>query len=244
MYTSTMGYNISMVQNLLFLHPCYPRIQGLRSLPHILQYCRQFNASACQAQHDAFQGRLKTVWRRRFPNLWVNLTLPVIGSNKRSDLVVLDEEARCVLKYCRCLFQRPDQEVGALREGDFCVPLRDGRRHRRRIFRDVGTKKRYHPEKDWCDSSRSSLCPRCCNILPEFTEDTSACVTFSQRTARIGDRLARRRHTHPVVISVRRSAIPSALRHQVGNAWNHGTCHLSYCLCNVVSCSVNRALTL
>ncbi|KRY62879.1 hypothetical protein T4A_13949, partial [Trichinella pseudospiralis] len=35
--------------------------------------------------------------RRRFPNLRVNRALPEIGSNKRPDLVVVDEEARSVI---------------------------------------------------------------------------------------------------------------------------------------------------
>ncbi|XP_003366807.1 conserved hypothetical protein, partial [Trichinella spiralis] len=48
----------------------------------------------------------------------------------------------------------------------------------------------------------------------------------------------------PVVISVRRSAIPSALGHQVGNAWNGGSRHPSGRPRSVVSCSANRALAL
>ncbi|KRZ02712.1 hypothetical protein T4C_6134 [Trichinella pseudospiralis] len=67
------------------------------TLPHILQHCRQFSAPAYQARHDAVQGRLETVMRRRFPNLRVNRALPEIGSNKRPDLVVVDEEARSVI---------------------------------------------------------------------------------------------------------------------------------------------------
>ncbi|KRZ73623.1 hypothetical protein T10_7219, partial [Trichinella papuae] len=67
------------------------------TLPHILQHCRQFSAPAYQARHDAVQGRLETVMRRRFPNLRVNRALPEIGSNKRPDLVVVDEDARSVI---------------------------------------------------------------------------------------------------------------------------------------------------
>ncbi|KRY25774.1 Retrovirus-related Pol polyprotein from type-1 retrotransposable element, partial [Trichinella spiralis] len=67
------------------------------TLPHILQHCRQFSAPAYQARHDAVQGRLETVMRRRFPNLRVNRALPEIGSNKRPDLVVVDEEKRLVI---------------------------------------------------------------------------------------------------------------------------------------------------
>ncbi|KRZ68444.1 hypothetical protein T10_7437, partial [Trichinella papuae] len=50
--------------------------------------------------------------------------------------------------------------------------------------------------------------------------------------------------TDPPMISVRRSAIPSALRRQVGSAWNDATRLPSECLCSVVSCSANRAMAL
>ncbi|KRZ58538.1 hypothetical protein T02_10911 [Trichinella nativa] len=78
----------------------------------------------------------------------------------------------------------------------------------------------------------------------ESTENTSACETFSPSLAHICDRFARRRHTHPVMISVRSSAILQALGHQVGNAWNGGTRHPSGRPRSMVSCSDNCPLTL
>ncbi|XP_003374336.1 conserved hypothetical protein [Trichinella spiralis] len=77
----------------------------------------------------------------------------------------------------------------------------------------------------------------------ESTENTSACETFSPSLAHICDRFARRRHTHPVMISVRSSAILQALGHQVGNAWNGGTRHPSGRPRSMVSCSANCPLT-